>query len=434
MQPSGVVVLLNCCVYTRADPEIVACDYDERRLRIGSWHFRDTTGYSEAKLSPMNASIIDLAAWICLGLIAATVIHAAVVAAVLNLRSVEDPERQGKVEDATPPISWFRPIKSGVIGLREKLETFLASARVDDQVILGVDANSAERAICEAAAAGAGVPVEIVDCVPGTASNPKISKLAQMARVARHENWVVADSEAMIDRLFAESFRNEWAVSGANVLTAGYRMAGTATVPQRLDAMSVLLTLWPGLELVRMFGKIRFTLGACTALRRADLMELGGWAAFRDDLAEDHQLGLRLTDGGRNVRLSHAVLTLDSDPMSWSQYWRHQVRVAATYRAATPAGAAGLVFTRGISAGVLLLFLHPGIESFILLLVAWGVRVALATKMTCKLGAPVPGLAWTVPIADLVETAAWIVGWFTNRVWWGGKWRPITWRGRLVGG
>jgi ceramide glucosyltransferase len=382
----------------------------------------------------MNASLIDLAAWICLGLIAATVVHAAVVAAVLNLRGMEDPGRQGKIEDATPPITWFRPIKEGVLGLREKLEAFLAAIREDDQVIFGLDADSPQRAICEALAAEAGDRVEIVDCVPGTAANPKISKLAQMARAARHENWVVADAEAMIDRPFAEAFRNEWAVSGANVLTSGYRITGTETIPQRLDSMSVLLTLWPGLELVRMFGTIRFTLGACTAIRRADLTELGGWAAFGDNLAEDHQLGLRLTGGGRNVRLSHPVLPLDSDPMSWSQYWRHQVRVAATYRAATPAGAAGLILTRGITAGFLLLLLHPGVESFILLLVAWGVRVALATRMARRLGAPVPGLAWTVPVADMVETAAWIVGWFTNRVWWGGKWRPITWRGRLVGG
>lgn len=382
----------------------------------------------------MNASLIDVAAWVCLGLIATTVIHAAVVAAVLNLRGVEDPGRQGKVEDGTPPITWFRPIKAGVIALREKLEAFLLSIREDDQVILGLDPDSPDRAICESLAAAQGHRVEIVDCVPGTAANPKISKLSQMTRVARHENWVVVDAEAIMDRTFAESFRNEWTVSGANVLTAGYRIEGTKTAPQRLDSMSVLLTLWPGLELVRMFGTMRFTLGACTAVRRSDLMDLGGWAVFGDSLAEDHQLGQRLTAGGRNVRLSYPVLSLDSDPMSWSQYWRHQVRVAATYRAATPAGAAGLIFTRGITAGIVLLFLHPGVESFILLLVAWGIRVALAVRVSRRMGAPVPGLPWTVPCADVVETAAWVVGWFTNRVWWGGKWRPITWRGRLVDG
>jgi ceramide glucosyltransferase len=381
----------------------------------------------------MNASLIDLAAWVCLGLIATTVIHAAVVAAVLNLRGVEDPERLGTVEDVTPPITWFRPIKAGVLGLREKLEAFLAAIREDDQVILGLDPDSPDRAVCEAIAAGKGDRVEIVDCVPGTAANPKISKLSQMSRVARHESWVVVDSEAVMDRSFAEAFRNEWAVSGASVLTAGYRMEGTATIPQRLDAMSVLLTLWPGLELVRMFGTIRFTLGACTAARRTDLSELGGWAAFGDNLAEDHEIGSRLTDGGRHVRLSHSILTLDSDSMSWSQYWRHQVRVAVTYRAATPSGAAGLILTRGITAGFLLLLLHPGIASFILLLLAWGVRVALAVRMSHRIRALVPGLAWTVPVADVIETSAWIVGWLTNRVWWGGRWRPITWRGRLVG-
>jgi hypothetical protein len=70
----------------------------------------------------------------------------------------------------------------------------------------------------------------------------------------------------------------------------------------------------------------------------------------------------------------------------------------------------------------------------ILLLLAWGVRVGLAVRMARRIDTLVPGLAWLVPVADIVETAAWIVGWFTNRVWWGGKWRLISWRGRLAGG
>ena len=381
----------------------------------------------------MNASFIDIAAWICLGLILATVLHAAVVTAVVNLRTVEDFSAQSQVQDATPPVTWFRPLKAGVPDLREKLERFLEAVRDGDQVIIGLDPDSPVRALCESFSAKFGERLEILDCLPGSAANPKISKLAQMARLARHELWIVVDSEVLMDRAFAEAFRNEWAISGAHVLTAGYRVAGTDTVPQRLDALSVLLTLWPGLEMVRMFGTIGFTLGACTALRRGDLTEVGGWSAFGDNLAEDHELGQRLTGTGRQVRLSHPVLTLDSDPMTWSQYWRHQVRVAATYRAATPAGAAGLIVTRGITAGFLLLLLHPGIESFILLLLAWGVRVALAMRMSRQISTLVPGLAWMVPLADMVETAAWVVGWFTNRVWWGGKWRPISWRGRLVG-
>jgi hypothetical protein len=186
----------------------------------------------------------------------------------LKTRTPEQGRRRNAADYLVPPL------KAGVIELREKLEAFLASIRQDDQVILGLDPipRIAQFASSRIGARG---PSGDRRLRSGTAANPKISKLAQMARVARHENWVVVDSEVLMDRGFAEAFRNEWAVSGAHVLTAGYRITGTDTAPQRLDAMSVLLTLWPGLELVRMFGTVRFTLGACTAIRRNDLAELG---------------------------------------------------------------------------------------------------------------------------------------------------------------
>ena len=31
----------------------------------------------------------------------------------------------------------------------------------------------------------------------------------------------------------------------------------------------------------------------------------------------------------------------------------------------------------------------------------------------------------------IVETAMWIASWFSRRVWWSGRWRSVSWRGRL---
>jgi ceramide glucosyltransferase len=370
-------------------------------------------------------------AWICVGLVVTTILHAGIVGAVLNLSRAEEEALTTPADEASPPITWFRPLKSGVPELEKKLRSFLTGIRPGDQIIFGVDPGSNEERICSSLRTPDPYGIVVVPCRPDAAPNPKISKLIQMAPHARHGNWVVMDAEAKAGLTFLEAFRSEWAGSGTDVLTAGYWFEGAETLPQRLDSLAVLMTLWPGLELIRTFGRLRLTLGACTAVRGYDIVELGGWAAFGNLLAEDNELGKRIAAMGKTVRLSRVQLVLDSDPMSWLDYWRHQVRVAVTYRAADPLGAAGLIFTRGISAGALLLLMYPRPESLIFLLAAWGARVVLANRMARYIRIHVRGLPWTVPLADLFETAAWVMNWFARSVRWGGRRRAISFRGHL---
>jgi len=252
--------------------------------------------------------------------------------------------------DPVEPITFFRPLKRGVPRLREKLEALLASSLEGDQVLLGVDPDTEEEALCEELRrAFPQRDIAVVRCAPGAAVNPKISKLVQMEATARHGAWLLSDSEVIFDPEFVNAFRREWQAERGAALTAAYRFVNLVSGPQCCDALAVLLGLWPGLAMVRRWGGVKFTLGACTLVRRDALVEVGGWPAFGDTLAEDHQLGAALAKAGRKVNLSRQVATLDSDAMSWIDYWRHQRRVAVTYRAANPVGFAGMVITQGIA-------------------------------------------------------------------------------------
>lgn len=329
------------------------------------------------------------------------------------------------------PVTWLRPLKAGVPGLEEKLVRFLGSLRDEDQAIFGVAANSDEARLCEALAA-CDARVKVAACDPNAAANPKVAKLLAMTPHARHERWILADAEARIDADFARDFTTEWKASGADVQTAGYRFAGMKTWPQWLDALAVIQTLWPGLELVRAFGRMRFTLGACTGVRRTDVEGIGGWAALGDALAEDQQLGARLAAAGKTVRLSEAVLSLEAEPMTWHDYWRHQRRVAVTYRVAAPAGAFGMILTRGFSLSLALAVVFPSRQTWLTVTLAAGLHLAAVAVQTRRVGGRVAAWALLSLIADVVETVCWAASWGSNRVWWGGKWRVITPSGQIV--
>ena len=336
-----------------------------------------------------------------------------------------------------PPITFLRPLKRGVPGLRLKLESLVQAAGARDQIVIGVDEGSEEAVLAEEVRAHfPDREIVVVPCAPGAALNPKISKLAQMEVHARHGHWLLSDSEAMLDAEFLAAFREEWAASGADVLTAGYRFRNLHTWPQRLDAAAVLLTLWPGLALVRRQGKVCFTLGACTAMRRGDVAAVGGWQAFASDLAEDNRLGAAFAAAGKAVRLSAHVATLDSDPLSWRDYWRHQRRVAVTYRASNPAGFGGMIFTQIWPWCALLAVVSPA-EGFgywnacgflTLMLV---IRTVAAHETARVLDFRVPWLPLLVPVATLVESLCWFASWGSRSVWWGGRRWRVSFRGRL---
>ena len=328
----------------------------------------------------------------------------------------------------TPPLTLWRALKGGVPDLDGKLEALVNGSRATDQILLGTDPGSAELATCEALRARhPGRQIDIVPCERDRAPNPKISKFIQMAPLARHAHWLLTDSEAMPDADFIEHFRREWTASGADVQTAGYRFANLRAWPQILDASPALLTLWPGLMLA---GRITFTLGACTGVKAEDIRAIGGWETLGGDLAEDHQLGALLTAKGRTVRLSRSILTLDSDPMTWREYLRHQHRVAVTYRAATPAGALGLPVLHTLGFTALSVALHPPFWKWAMLIAL--TRIAVAEAFSRLLKFPILALPIAVLLSACIETAMWIIAWLPSRVWWAGRWRRVGWRGRLA--
>ena len=326
----------------------------------------------------------------------------------------------------TPPLTLWRALKSGVPRLDAKLEALVQASRPGDQILIGVDAGSAEQSAC-AALCGRRHDrnIVVVPCEPGRAPNPKISKFLQMEPFASHGDWLLTDSEAIPDGEFLEGFRREWAASGASAQTAGYRFTNLRNAPQVLDASPALLTLWPGL----MLTPINFTLGACTGIKAADLHAIGGWAAVAGELAEDNRLGALLVQAGRTIRLSRHVLTLDSDPLGWTDYLRHQHRVAVTYRATAPAGALGLPIIHTVALAALASILDSRLWISSALIVA--IRIAFAATVSRLLKFPIPLLPIATVLGSVVETAMWLCAWFSPCVWWAGRWRRLGWRGRL---
>jgi hypothetical protein len=166
-------------------------------------------------------------------------------------------------------------------------------------------------------------------------------------------------------------------------------------------------------------------------LRAADLAQVGGWSAFGIDLAEDHQIGAALARAGKRIRLSREVVALESDRITWRDYWRHQRRVAVTYRVSNPRGFAGMALVFGLPWSLLLAFLHrrnPLAWAWFALV--WLIRWRTARVIARQLGFDIHRLPLVVFIASFVEAICAAASWVDRRVWWVG-WQQVSRSGKL---
>ena len=104
-----------------------------------------------------------------------------------------------------------------------------------------------------------------------------------------------------------------------------------------------------------------------------------------------------------------------------------------TYRVANPMGFAGAVVTHGVTIGfALACWRVTEIWAWALWGAVFVVRYLTARRAARTLGYEIKFLAPVVFVASLVETACWVLSWFTRRVWWSGKYRRISREGRLL--
>ena len=115
-----------------------------------------------------------------------------------------------------------------------------------------------------------------------------------------------------------------------------YRLASPATVSMKIEAIAINCDFWSQVLQSRTLKPISFALGAVILVRRSVLAEIGGFAALVHCLADDYQLGQRVSRRGHGIALCPTVVECHDVPQGWEQVWKHQLRWARTIRVCQP--------------------------------------------------------------------------------------------------
>jgi ceramide glucosyltransferase len=170
-------------------------------------------------------------------------------------------------------------------------------------------------------------------------------------------------------------------------------------------------------------GGLRFGLGSTLAFRREDLERIGGFRSIVDFLADDYELGSRISELDLKVVLSNAVVETHLPTYDFRGFIAHQMRWARGVRDARLGGYTGLASTFGLFWALLNVISFGGaawtLEVLAAVLLARG-AVALVVGSYVLKDRQVLKQLWMLPLRDLIAVAIWLISFFGHTVTWRG--------------
>jgi ceramide glucosyltransferase len=337
-------------------------------------------------------------------------------------------ERKAPADGALtfPPISILKPLKGIDPEIYESFRSHCLQDYPEYEIIFGVsDPNDpAIESVRKLQHQFPDRTIRIVVAAETLGANVKVSNLAQMLPEARYEHLIVNDSDIRVEPDYLRRVIAPLADARVGMVTCLYRGVAGATLGSRLEALGIGTEFCAGVLAARhLEGGIRFGLGSTLAFRRAELEKIGGFVSFVDYLADDYELGKRISALGLTVELSEVVAETFLPPYSFQEFFAHQLRWARGVRDARAGGYLGLVFTFGLLWALLALAASRGALwawsalAFTLLL---RVAVALVVGRRVLQDGEIEKHYWLIPLRDLIAVVVWVASLAGHTVTWRG--------------
>ena len=319
-----------------------------------------------------------------------------------------------------PAVSILKPLHGAEPGLYDNLRSFAEQDYPVHQIVLGVTdpqdgALDAARRLVRDFPGG-----EVALVVDGKirGSNGKVANLENMLPAARHDMLVLADSDMRVGRRYLAAVTAPLGDPKVGVVTCLYKGVSTGGVWSELGAMQINFGFLPSALVGAALGVGRGCFGATIALRRQTLERIGGFARFRDELADDHRLGDAVREAGLAVALSCYVVEARVSEPSFAALWRHELRWARTVRAVAPMAYAGSIVTHPLAVAVLIAALTrfdltACAVAGITCLLRWVGAKATAGALGLRAARP-----WLLPVRDALSFAVFVASFFARRVFW----------------
>jgi ceramide glucosyltransferase len=346
-------------------------------------------------------------------------------------------QRRKPLAAFAPGVSILKSLKGLDPGMIDAFRSHCRQSYAGDfELLFGVSSLSdpAAAAVQQLQAEFPHLSIRLIECPQRLGTNGKVSSLIQLLPHARHNFLLINDSDITVSPRYLERvmacFSPNAVSSGktakeVGLVTALYRGRAHHTLASTLEALGIATDFHAGVLLSRWIeGGLHYGFGSTLALRRETLNKIGGLAPLVDHLADDYELGARISAAGYRVALSAEVVETNIAAYGWRGFLNHQLRWARTVRDARPWGYTGLIFTHGLGWALLnVLASGASLLSLWLLGMSFFLRLALAMTVGAEVlsDRQVLHSLWLLPLRDLIAMGVWVAGFAGNTIVWRGQ-------------
>lgn len=329
-----------------------------------------------------------------------------------------------KPPGARPPVTLLKPLCGLETDLYDNLRSFCELRYPATQVVFGVrHANDPAIRVVEKLRRDlpeADIALVVNEKIHGT--NYKVSNLINMMPAAKHDLLVLSDSDMRVEPGYLDAVVTAMERPGAGLATCLYLGSPTRGLWSALGAAGINFWFLPSAVVSKFLGGKVGCYGATIALRRRMLEAVGGFAALKNQLADDYALGALVRAAGGDIVVAPYFPATTVDEPDWRTLFRHELRWARTIRNTAPVGFAAAAVTHPTAMSLLGLVLGSiaGLPWPMLVMVmtfACVCRLALIVRVCHMLNVPKPPW-WLILPRDVLSLVILVLAYCGRSISW----------------
>jgi ceramide glucosyltransferase len=337
-----------------------------------------------------------------------------------------------------PPVSILKPVHGVDFASYENYVSFCTQDYPEYEILFAVNEES-DPALPLVQRLIADHPQRRIALLIGAeylGANRKVNNLARLTREAQYEVLALSDGDVRVGPKYLRNVVAPLRDSNVGAVTSFYRAIAQDNLYAELEAVGASSDFFAGVLMAAWTEGVKFALGASIATTKTWVRQIGGFQAIAAFLADDYEIGRRITQSGGRVVLSHETVSTMYPVQTLRGFWEHQLRWARTVRLCRPASYAALLFTQGLPWALAAALVAPApwiVASYLLaylilrLAMAWLVGVSVVGDEVLR------RRLWLVPVWDAIHFVVWAVSFASNHVVWGnveyvidrGRMKPI---------
>jgi len=326
------------------------------------------------------------------------------------------------------PVSLFKPLHGAEPNLEAHLESFFRQNYPEFEILFC--ARTAGDAGMETARRVAQrhpeIPTRFLFTGEETYINAKVSSMEMMAAAARHDIWIISDSDVRVTPDYVREVAAPFASETVGAVTCLYRGAAHGSVWSQLEAAGMSVEMTAGVVTANLLEGMKFALGPTMAVRRRCVERMGGFGVLGPYCSDDFLLGEKVAEQGETVVLSQHVIDHIILNLSFAASVQHQVRWMKSTRFSRPLGHLGTALTFSVPFGLLAwltgMAMHRPVAGLLLLAYSVVQRMILAAAMAIfgvEERHPLRAVV-LYPLRDLLGFGCWAASYADSTILWRG--------------